>query len=109
MEEIGRGHRVVEGPMGRPVGESQMLGQRAQPAVGHLVAHQPAGETARVDRAVAEPRVARAPRGRRRGTTTSKRRLCPTSTAPRANSRNAGSTSSISGAGSTIVSVMPVR
>ena len=38
----------------------------------------------------------------------SKRMLWPTITASRANSRNAGSTSSIRGAGSTIASVMPV-
>ena len=49
VEEIGRGERVVERPVGRAVVEAEPARQRAETAVGHLVAHEPAGERRGVD------------------------------------------------------------
>ena len=49
VEEVGGGERVVERPVGRAVVESEPAGERAEAAVGHLVAHEPAGERGRVD------------------------------------------------------------
>ncbi|MFT3854920.1 MAG: hypothetical protein QM733_19605 [Ilumatobacteraceae bacterium] len=57
MEQLGGGHRVVEGPVRRPVGEPEAVGERAEPAVRHLVAHQPAGDGQRVDDDVRQARV----------------------------------------------------
>ena len=73
------------------------LGQRAELAVGHLVAHQPAGQRAGVDDA-----VGRAAAGRRRRSAAwrkprSKRTLWPTITASPTNSSRVGSTVSIAG------------
>jgi hypothetical protein len=49
VQQIGRGQRVVQGPVGGPAGESEVLGQRPQLAVADLVPDQAAGEGARVD------------------------------------------------------------
>ncbi len=59
VQQIGRGQGVVEGPMVGPVVEAQPGGERAETAVGHLVAHEPAGQSARVDPRIGEPRTAR--------------------------------------------------
>ncbi len=58
MQEVARGQGVGQGPVGRAVGEPQPLGQGAQLAVGHLVAHQPAGQGAGVDPSVGQRRAA---------------------------------------------------
>ena len=49
VEEVGRGERVVERAVGRAVVEAEPARQRAEAAVGDLVAHEPAGERRRVD------------------------------------------------------------
>ncbi len=54
VEQVGGGQGVVESPVARPVGQAQLGGEGAEPAVADLVAHQPAGEGAGVDPAVVE-------------------------------------------------------
>ncbi len=49
VEQVGGGHGVGHGPVAGLVGEPHAVGEGGQPAVGHLVAHQPAGQGARVD------------------------------------------------------------
>ena len=96
VEQVGGGQGVVEGAVGRPVVEPEPVGEGAEPAVGHLVADEAPGQGAGVDRCAAPSRGPAGPHaGRRRGTTTSKRRLWPTSTASPMNSRSVGSTASI--------------
>ena len=55
MQQVGGGQRVVERAVGRAVVEAEAVGQRAQPAVGHLVAHEPAGQRHGVDERLREP------------------------------------------------------
>ena len=76
---------------------------------GHLVAHEAPGQRARVDDRVGQAGPAVRARGRRSGTTASKRTLWPTMTVPATNSTNDGSTLvDLRGAGTTIAWVMPV-
>ena len=103
VEQVAGGERVVERPVGGLVGEAEAAGERAEPAVRHLVAHQPAGERAGVDpwvrQAAAGPAARRAPRG----TPRSKRDVVADDDRVAARTRaNAGSTGSMRGAGSTI-------
>jgi len=48
VEEIAGGQHVVQGPVGRLVGEPEAGGQGAELAVGHLVPDQPARQRQRV-------------------------------------------------------------
>ena len=59
VQQVGGGERVVEGPVAGLVVEAQVRRERAELAVGDLVAHEPAGEGERVDRAVASGAAAR--------------------------------------------------
>jgi hypothetical protein len=56
VQQIGRGQRVVERAVARPVVEPQVTGERAEPAVGHLVAHQATRQRDGVDDRVGETR-----------------------------------------------------
>ncbi len=58
VQEVGGGEGVVERAVGRAVVEAQARRQGAQPAVRHLVAHEPAGEGGRVDPRRGDRRVA---------------------------------------------------
>ena len=49
VEQIGRGQRVLQRPVGRAVVEPEAVGQGAQAAVRHLVAHEPPGQRRGVD------------------------------------------------------------
>ena len=64
VEEVGRGERVVEGPVGRTVVETEPAGKRSEAAVGNLVTHEPAGECRRVDHGGGDRRSAVAFEGR---------------------------------------------
>ena len=57
VEQVGGGQRVVEGAVAGPVVEAEATRQRAQLAVGHLVAHQAPGQGAGVDRGVGQRRA----------------------------------------------------
>ena len=58
VQQVGRGQGVVERAVGRAVVEAEPRRQRAEPAVGHLVAHQAAGQGDGVDVHRVEARVA---------------------------------------------------
>ena len=58
VEQVGGGQGVGHGPVAGLVGQAHAVGEGGQPAVGHLVAHQAAGQGAGVDPPVAEPGVA---------------------------------------------------
>ena len=64
VEQIGRGQGVVEGAVRRLVVEPEAVGQGAEAAVGHLVAHEAAGQRGRVDGRVGQAGPAVAPEGR---------------------------------------------
>ena len=55
VQQVARGESVIEGTVGGAMAEAQARRQRSQPAVGHLVADEPAGERAGVDELVAQP------------------------------------------------------
>ena len=55
VEQVGGGQRVVEGAVVGAVVEPQAGGKGAEPAVGHLVAHQAAGQGTGVDPGVRQP------------------------------------------------------
>ena len=59
MQEVGGGERVVEGPVTGSVREAEAFGQRAEPAVGDLVADETPGQGGGVDRRVVEQRPPR--------------------------------------------------
>ncbi len=55
VEDLGGGQHVVEGPVGGPDHRAEPGRQRGQPAVGHLVADQAAGQGQGVDPGVGQP------------------------------------------------------
>ena len=65
VQEVAGCERVVERPVGGLVVEPEALGERAEAAVGHLVADQAASQPAGVDHEVVERRPAVGPRARR--------------------------------------------
>ena len=100
VQQVGGGERVVEGAVGRLVREPEATRERAEPAVRHLVAHEPAGQRARVDPRVATARPIRAPGAARREERRGRSARCgPTITVPAMNSTNAASTDSMRGRG----------
>ena len=62
LQSSGR-QRIIEGAVGRPVTDPEVVGQGAQLAVRHFVAHQPAGQQAGVDDPMGEPTVLAATHG----------------------------------------------
>jgi hypothetical protein len=55
VEQVAGGEGVVERAVTGTVGESESVGERAEPTVRHLVAHQPPRQCHRVDAAVDQP------------------------------------------------------
>ncbi len=64
VQQVSGGERVVERPVRGLVRQAESGGQRRQPAVRHLVSHQPASERARVDPRVRHRGPARSAAGR---------------------------------------------
>ena len=100
VQQVAGGQGVVEGAVGRPVGEAEALGEGAEPAVRHLVAHQAAGQGAGVDRPVGEAGAGRCARARRRGSRGRSGRCGRRSPRRRRTRAASGSTASMRGAGS---------
>ena len=63
VQQVGGGEGVVERPVRRLVVQAEPRRQRAEAAVGHLVAHQPPGQRDRIDAHGVEARVAGALEG----------------------------------------------
>ena len=63
MEHVGRGHRIVQGPVVGDYLAPEVGGESAQPEVAHLLSDQAAGQGRGVDEVVAERRITQLPGG----------------------------------------------
>ena len=102
VEEVGGGQRVVEGPVGGPVVEPEPAGERAEPAVRHLVAHAAGGPARTVSTSGWASRGQPSRSSAAFEEADVEADVVADEHRARANSTNAGSTASIRGAGTTM-------